>query len=197
MNYRNNDSLFNRIFGGQYCIVFCLCVFVFSLSPFAQNSNQTSEIIKEYVVKSFMLVRLTTYMEWPEEKGAGDVVITVLGGNPFGRLLEEQAKKVKYKDRDFAIRYADEISDIGPTHVLFINEKFRNQWSEIQDAVKDKHILTVSEYDGFANNGGIINFFIAADGTVNMEVNLKAAEGQQIKIGSQVLQLKKVKLIRD
>lgn len=197
MNYRNSDSLFNRIFGGQYCIVFCLCVFVFSLSPFAQNSNQSSKVIKEYVVKSLMLVRLTTYMEWPEEKGTGDVVITVLGGSPFGSLLEEQTKKVKYKDRDIAIRYADEISDLGPTHVLFINEKFRNQWSEIQDAIKDKHVLTVSEYDGFANKGGIINFFIADDGTVNMEVNLKAAEQHQIKIGSQVLQLKKVKLIRD
>jgi hypothetical protein len=136
-------------------------------------------------------------MEWPSDKDSkGNFVITVLGKNPFGEMLEEQAKKVKYRGRTIEIRYVDRLAALGETHVLFIDRSLRDEWPAIQEVIKGKHVLTVSEFERFANNGGIINFFIDA-GTVNMEVNVTAAERHQIKINSQVLQLKKVKVIRD
>lgn len=193
MVYRQSKSIFKRWLKGHFSLLFCLCILFAALQPAAQNSNQNLE----YAVKSTLIVKLPKYMEWPNEADSKeDFIITVLGKNPFGKMLDEQAKKLKYRGRDIVIRYIDRVSELGKTNVLFINRNLRSQWPEIQEAIKEKHVLTVSEFDSFAQSGGIINFFID-DGTVNMEVNVKAAERNQIKINSLVLQLRKVKVVRE
>lgn len=169
----------------------CLLTLAFTLKLSAQTQNL------EYSIKSFMLFKLISYMEWAEEAvPEEEFVITVLGENPFGKLLEELAEKNQYKRKKISIRYIARIEELNHTHVLFMNKALKNEWDAIQEKIKDQPVLTISEYTGFANDGGIINFFIA-DGTVNMEVNLSAAGRSKIKISSLVLQLNKVKVIRE
>jgi hypothetical protein len=52
-------------------------------------------------------------------------------------------------------------------------------------------ILTVSECDGFAQKGGVINFY--PDGTrVRFEINPEAARRAGLKISSQLMSLGKI-----
>lgn len=186
-----------------YHLIIPVC-FIFSGSSFClltvhQNGfTQTIAQNLEYPIKSFLLIKLISYIEWsPEAVADQEFVITVVGENPFGNLLEEQAKKNRYKDKTIVFRHVKQIDEIGHTHVLFIDKALKSEWEKIKEIIKGKPVLTVSEFDGFANQGGIINFIIV-DGTVNMEVNLTQAERGAIKISSLVLQLKnKVRIIQE
>ena len=49
-------------------------------------------------------------------------------------------------------------------------------------------ILTVGETEGFATQGGIVNFKVEG-GRVRLEINIEAAERAKLRISSKVLSL--------
>jgi hypothetical protein len=49
-------------------------------------------------------------------------------------------------------------------------------------------VLTVGETEGFATQGGIVNFKLI-DGRVRLEINIEAAWQAKLRISSQVLSL--------
>jgi hypothetical protein len=52
-------------------------------------------------------------------------------------------------------------------------------------------ILSVGETDGFATDGGVINFKLD-DGRVRFEINVDAAEREQLHISSKLLSLAQI-----
>ena len=59
------------------------------------------------------------------------------------------------------------------------------------EKLKDARVLTVSEIDGFAQQGGIINF-ISERNKVRFEINPDAARRLGLNISSELLKLAKV-----
>ncbi len=63
------------------------------------------------------------------------------------------------------------------------------------DLLKNNGVLTVSDTQGFLEDGGIVNFVIE-DNKVRFDINLTASEKAGLKIRSQLLRLAK-KVIKD
>jgi hypothetical protein len=61
----------------------------------------------------------------------------------------------------------------------------------ILDVVRDGPVLTVGDTDGFASEGGIVNFKIEA-GRVRLQINMVAAERARIGISSKLLSLAEI-----
>ena len=84
------------------------------------------------------------------------------------------------------------LSDIlSSCHIVFIPVTEKNQATRILTSLKGSSTLTVGEIEGFAVQGGIINFTIE-DNKLHFEVNTLAAERADLKISSKLLSLAKI-----
>lgn len=150
--------------------------------------------IDEYQVKAFFLYNLARYVEWPTQsfKSRNDpIVICILGPNPFGASLERAVDRREVDGRAFVVRQfaADDVS--GACHILFVNACERKRFRSLAPSMKGAGVLTVGDSQGFAGEGGIINFKLE-NGKVRFEINLQAAEREHLRISSKLLSLAQI-----
>lgn len=166
------------------------------------------------------LYNCVEFIEWPAAAFAGadtPVVVGVIGKDPFGADLDRlqqktvngrrlQIKRFKgalefrgeetpgRRQTDLPARQARKVAELKSCHILFISSSEKNFMPLILKPLKGASVLTMSDSDGFAREGGMIRFFDDGD-RVQMEINLEAANKAGLKISSKLLSLAKV--IRD
>jgi hypothetical protein len=149
---------------------------------------------KEYQIKAAFLFNFVQFVEWPAAAfpdALAPVRIGVLGEDPFGSSLQEIVQGEKVHDRNLVLQRSREIEDLKDCHLLFICKSERARVGEILSEVAPRSVLTVSEVEGFAQRGGIINLYLEAN-KVRFEINPTAAQLHGLKISSQLLSLGKI-----
>jgi hypothetical protein len=147
----------------------------------------------EYLIKAAFLFNFAKFVEWPANAFKDDlspINLYILGTDPFGPALDTLKDKT-VKGRPFKIKWANKVDDIEACHILFISASEKENLKQILYAVRNSNTLTVSEIEGFAQTGGIINFIIV-NKKVHFEINPEAAERRRLKISSQLLKLAKI-----
>ncbi len=86
------------------------------------------------------------------------------------------------------IRRIDKISEAGGCQILFISRSEQRRLSALLAALKGHNTLTVSDIDGFAHEGGMIQLLLQ-DNQVRFEINLRAAQAAELTISSNLLKL--------
>ncbi|MBF0573591.1 MAG: YfiR family protein, partial [Desulfamplus sp.] len=76
--------------------------------------------------------------------------------------------------------------------ILIINASEKKNIKPLLAKLKGKPILTIGDFQGFAHNGGIINFFKKANNRIGFEINMESKELSGIKISSHLLKLGKI-----
>ncbi len=175
-----------------------LCLFAMALlSVPAIARGQQSAIYDEYEIKSALIYKLSFFMEWPATAYANEnspIILYILGKDPFGARIEKTIKNTTVNGRPILVKRAQELDALEKCHILFIAESEKGHLEEIFSHVQAWNVLTVSEFQGFANAGGGINFF-QENNTIRFEVNVAAIRRVHLRIDSQVLELKQVKVI--
>ena len=154
----------------------------------AENASQ-----REYEIKAAYLYNFINYIDWPENAfpaAGGTITIGVVGQNPFGAALEVLNGK-QVKGRTVALKQIKDTKDLDQCQIVFINSSEKARLPELLEKLKDSRVLTVSEIDGFAQQGGIINF-ISEHNKVRFEINPDAAHRLGLNISSELLKLAKV-----
>jgi hypothetical protein len=144
---------------------------------------------REYDVKAVFLFNFAQFVEWPDAAFADDsapVCIGVLGSDPFGDALARTVRGETVRGRGIIIKSAKDAADLKSCHVVFVSKSEKAQVRTILEALKDSHVLTVGETGGFAEAGGVINFFLQG-GKVKFEINTEAAHTKGLKISAQLL----------
>jgi hypothetical protein len=152
------------------------------------------QVVEEYQVKAAFLYNFARFVDWPAQsfKAAGDpITICVVGENPFGGALDEATDRKTVAGRGFAIRQTAAIGPDCDCQILFISASERRRFRSILDSLKPVGILTVGEIQGFAAEGGVVNFKLEG-GKVRFEINIEAAERQQLHISSKLLSLAQI-----
>ena len=75
-------------------------------------------------------------------------------------------------------------------HILFISRSEKSALPNILSALAGSSVLTVSETDGFCEQGGMINFYLQGR-KVRFEINAGAAKRASIRMSSQFMSLGK------
>jgi hypothetical protein len=75
--------------------------------------------------------------------------------------------------------------------IVFISPSEKQRFGQILESLKDSKTLTVSEIEGFAEQGGIINF-VSERNKVRFEINPEAARSKGLTISSELLKLARV-----
>jgi len=157
----------------------------------AQSDAPPSPAPTEYEVKAGFLYNFTQFVEWPAEPApAPDApfLIAVLGRDPFGATLDRAVAGKTVSGRRIAIRRVSRADEVAGSEIVFICASERPSLPALLKALPPSGLLTVGETDGFAAQGGMINF-VRQGRQVRFEINPAAAEQAGLKVSSQLLKL--------
>jgi hypothetical protein len=93
--------------------------------------------------------------------------------------------------RPFVVADISEPSQAAECQILFVSSSEGKRLRSIFGEFRATGILTVGETEGFAAQGGIVNFKLK-DGRVRLEINIEAAERARLRISSKVLNLAQI-----
>lgn len=168
-------------------LVVMALVFLGSLEVCAQTAP-----VPEYQVKAVFLFNFAQFVTWPsQESSRAPLVIGILGDDPFGSYLDETVRGEKVNNRPLAIQRFRQSTELRNCNVLFISQSERDRVGQIVSNLKGRSILTVSDMDGFADIGGMIQF-VTERNKIRLRINLEAVKAANMKISSKLLRVAEV-----
>ena len=151
----------------------------------------------EYQLKAVFLFNFVQFVDWPatpqdsQPTTLAPLLIGILGEDPFGPFLDETVRGERLGARPIQVRRYRRIADLEECQVLFISRSENERLPEILAAVKNRPVLTVSDGDGFANQGGMIQF-VTDKSRIRLRINLDAAEAANLTISSKLLRVAEI-----
>lgn len=164
--------------GKRICLLLLVLLGVIAPVIADQAENQLTAVF---------LGRFANYVEFPYESRE-EFVITVFGDNLFGSILEQHYQHKSIKNKPVRIRHIKNLDEIELTDILFISHPSLRERRRAIEYAHQHHILSVSHFLGFAENGGIIQInFIAQKAKI--KINHHAAVDSQIRIAAPLLSI--------
>jgi hypothetical protein len=170
---------------------FCLLLFILS---FGTGDVARAQDSKEYQLKAVFLFNFAQFVKWPAScfaRADAPFTIGILGDDPFGNALDETIRGENIEHHKLVVMRAQRVDDLKDCQMIFISRSEGGHVSEILAQLEGRPVLTVSEVESFARDGGTINFYIVA-GKVHFEINPGSAQHQGLKISSQLLSLGRI-----
>jgi hypothetical protein len=117
--------------------------------------------------------------------------ICIFGRDPFGQELRDMVNEKTVNGRKLEIDYMVDVQLAKACHILFIASSEKVRLKQILESLQGSVALTVGDTEGFAEQGGMINFVLDHD-RVQFKVNRSAAELAGLRISSKLLTVAKL-----
>lgn len=172
-------------------VIMMMAVLIGSLS--VPTIQAAEEVKKEYVVKAAFLYNFAKFVVWPDDQlgeDRGPVTICIVGQDPFGNALEPFQKKT-VKGRALSFERVEGLDEIAQCHVLFISSSEKEKLPFILQRIKNRNILSVSDMEGFAEAGGMINL-VNRESKVRFQINVDAVGREGLEMSSKLLHLAEI-----
>lgn len=157
------------------------------IAPWAPAWGDTS---LEYAVKAAYLPKFVPFITWPEGtfvSPTAPVNICVLGSDPFGGKLDQEAGSLKAGERPVAVRHLAEPDAQASCQLLFLGSGTDPAMVDgTLDAMKGRPVVTVTN-SGLRSHG-VISFVIAAN-HVRFDIDDAEAAQDGLMISSKLLGL--------
>jgi hypothetical protein len=148
----------------------------------------------EYRVKAAFIYKFTTYIRWPPSPRAvtAPFLIGVIGTDPFGPSLDEVVRDQTVQGRGMRIKALSRPEDTLGCDVVFVCASERTNLGAILALLRGAPVLTVSDMDDFAEEGGMIGLVTTKDNHVRFDINKEAMERAGLRASSQLLHLARI-----
>lgn len=147
----------------------------------------------EYVVKAAFLFKFATYIRWPVSTApARPFVIGVLGEDPFGTALSDVVRGETVQGRGIRVRALSRKEEAVECDLVFISASEQPHVRAILDHLRGASVLTVSDLDRFAEQGGMIGLVTTEDNHIHFDINKAALDRAGLRASSQLLQLARI-----
>jgi len=117
---------------------------------------------KEYEIKAAFLIRLGQFVYWPSSAFANKESpfnICTLGNDSFLGALEFLQKTYTYiRKHPIHVQHHTMPQETLDCHILFVDKSETLRLNQIFQQVENKPILLVSDLEGFAIKGGMVQF---------------------------------------
>jgi hypothetical protein len=157
-------------------------------------SGKTGAQTTEYELKAAFIYNIAKFVEWIDHSTAErlDILpLCILGDDPFGKAIDKLEGK-KIQDFTLQVHRINALDNDTGCQILFISQSMTDTIKILLDDLKhNKGILTISDIEGFANNGGIIELVIR-DNRVQFIANIASARNADIHLSSKILRLANV-----
>jgi hypothetical protein len=165
-----------------------IAVMVYVLTAPALNAQK----ISEYQVEAAFMFNFTKFVEWPASafnNSTEPFVVGIVGNDPFGQYLREIIAGEKVMEHNIIIERYRDLSAVGKCHMLFVN--LPGKTAEALNQLKDRSILTISDNENFAENGGMIQFYPENE-TIRLRTNVNAVKSANLNVSSKLLRIAKL-----
>ena len=140
-------------------------------------------------VEAVFLFNFSEFVDWPPQAFPdpnAPIVIGILGNDPFGAALDAVVRGEKVNGRGLVVRRFEHVEDLADCQILFISRSERARLQPVLQAVRGRSVLTVSDLDDFAAQGGVIGF-VQEDNKIRLRINLQAAHAAGLSLSSKLL----------
>lgn len=154
-------------------IILLVCLVSFFLSDEIFGQFNVNEIKVAYIE------RITRFVEWPNKSidHNSSLIFTfcVIGENPFGKMLDKAFHNRKIKNKSVKIIYINNVDELPDCELLFISKSKSKHLPLILKKLVKKSTLTISDTEGYADRGVMINLYQFGD-RITFEVNETACK---------------------
>jgi hypothetical protein len=138
----------------------------------------------EVAVKAAFLTKFPAYVAWPtsaKPRPGAPLHICILGGDPFGRLIDEAARGQQVDGHPLQVRRIEAPGQAAGCHVAFV----QGSAPAMLQGLQGKPVLTVTDARAGAQ-GGMIHFVIH-QGRVRFRIDEAQAARSGVGISSRLL----------
>ncbi len=158
-----------------------LCATLFARPALAQTT------VPEAQLKAAFVFNFAKYVEWPDSPaGNGSLVACVIGGDSFAAALAQFDGRL-LAGRSFQVLRQVTPEATGCHLLVMMGESARRALAQIRPASMPG-VLTVSDLDGFVDEGGMIGL-VRSEDRLQFDINQQALQRAGLRASSQLLKL--------
>lgn len=168
-------------------------ILVIASVAFVPSSARSTD--DEYAQKATYLHNFVLFTQWPDssfESPSSPLILGVIGDDPFGRKLDNAVASTRRGKRPIVVRRYRTVFHLEDCHALFISDSERDQVDAILDRTLERAVLVVSDMEGVADRGGVINFFESKN-RLQFEIQLGTAQLFGLRVDPRLLRLGRVR----
>src|SRR5688572_21296881 len=132
-------------------------------------------------VYSMMVFNFVRYVQWPDHTTSGEFVIGVVGNSEVYNTLNTWYGGKPRGSKTYVIKKYSSASEVADCHVVFIDKSKSGEFEDINNKVKGKGTLIITDKNGLGEKGSSINFK-TVDNKLKFELNQKALEASNLKV---------------
>lgn len=144
--------------------------------------------LAEQDIKAGLLYNFLRYTQWPQSAHPDQAaIVCVYGADPFGGRLAPLAGRT-VNQRNIQIRSVRSYADVDACSLLVVSSDERANWPQLRAHLAQRNVLTVSDYDGFAVSGGMIEF-TRTNNRIGVLINVAAVQAANLSVQDRLLHL--------
>jgi hypothetical protein len=128
-------------------------------------------------VYSMMVFNFVKYVQWPANDNSKEFVIGVVGNNDIYNTLTTWYGGKAKGSKTYVIKKFKNADEMTDCQVVFIDRTKSNEFEAVNNKVKGKNTLVVTDRNGLGSKGSCINFK-TVDEKLRFELNQQAIESR-------------------
>jgi hypothetical protein len=134
-------------------------------------------------VYSMMVFNFVKYVQWPTNDENKEFVIGVMGNSEIFNTLNSWYGGKAKGTKTYVIKKFSNASEMSDCQVVFIDRSKSGEFEAVNNKVKGKGTLVVTDRSGLGSKGSCINFK-TVDEKLKFELNQHAIEASNLKVAS-------------
>jgi len=134
-------------------------------------------------VYSMMVFNFVKYVQWPANENSKEFVIGVVGSDDIYNTLNTWYAGKAKGAKTYVIKKFKNAAEVTGCQVIFIDRSKSNEFDAVNNKVKGKGTLVVTDRNGLGSKGSCINFK-TVDEKLRFELNQQAMEASNLKVAS-------------
>ncbi len=156
-------------------------------------TTATTAQTKEQRVKTVLIEKLASYIEWSPEARMADTTmpftIAFLGEDDMLEAMQKILQTKRINNKRVVVKRIKKITELNQVNILYIADIEDYTLAEILAATRSLPILTITEINNYALQGVHIEFYRTARNTISFKINDKSLQKSKLKMNFMVLEL--------
>ena len=134
-------------------------------------------------VYSMMVFNFVKYVQWPANDDSKEFIIGVMGNSEIYNTLNTWYAGKPKGNKVYVIKKFSNASELTDCQVVFIDRTKSGEFEAVNNKMKGKGTLIVTDRNGLGSKGSCINFK-TVDEKLKFELNQHAIEASNLKVAS-------------
>lgn len=152
---------------------------LFALVFFTSGAFAQERSIED--IHSMMVFNFIKYVQWPNADQSGEFIIGVVGNDEVYKKLSAWYAGKPNGSKTYVIKKFVSAADITECQVVYLDKSKSGEFDAVNQKVKGKSTLVVTNKSGLGAKGSCINFK-TVDDKLKFELNKSAIEASNLKV---------------